>query len=46
MLNKYKQQEEVNRELIKQIEMLEEMNDNEDVAEEMKKMYSGDEETK
>jgi len=32
MLNKYKQQEEVNRELIKQIEMLEEMNENEDVA--------------
>jgi hypothetical protein len=42
MLSKYKQQEAVNLELIKQIEMLEEMNDNEGIAEEMKKIYSGD----
>ena len=40
MLEKYKQQEEVNQDLMRQIEILEEQGDTALFAEEMKRIYS------
>ena len=40
MMDKYKQQEEVNADLLRQIELLEEQGDTAAFAEEMKKIYS------
>ena len=39
MMNKYKQQEEVNQDLMKQIELLEDQGDTMGFAEEMKRIY-------